>query len=78
MKRFLSVVFLGLMAGAASAQDIPERFSLQQAVEIAIRNNITVAQSATRVEAADISRKQARANMLPSVNADFNYGWNQW
>ena len=76
MKRFLSVVFLGLMAGAASAQDIPERFSLQQAVEIAIRNNITVAQSATRVEAADISRKQAKANMLPSVNADFNYGWN--
>ncbi|MFN9493186.1 MAG: TolC family protein, partial [Sphingobacteriales bacterium] len=66
MKRFLSLVFLGLMAGTASAQDIPERLSLQQAVEIAIRNNITVAQSATRVEAADINRKQAKANMLPS------------
>jgi len=76
MKRFLSLVFLGLMAGTASAQDIPERLSLQQAVEIAIRNNITVAQSATRVEAADINRKQAKANMLPSLNADFNYGWN--
>jgi hypothetical protein len=46
MKRFLSLVFVGLMAGTASAQDIPERLSLQQAVEIAIRNNITVAQSA--------------------------------
>jgi outer membrane protein len=76
MKRFLIVVFLGLMAGTASAQEIPERLSLQQAVEIAIRNNITVAQSATRVEAADIDRKQAKANMLPSLNADFNYGWN--
>jgi outer membrane protein len=76
MKRFLSLVFVGLMAGTASAQDIPERLSLQQAVEIAIRNNITVAQSATRVEAADIDRKQAKANMLPSLNADFNYGWN--
>jgi len=76
MKRFLSLVFLGLMSGTASAQDIPERLSLQQAVEIAIRNNITVAQSATRVEAADINRKQAKANMLPSLNADFNYGWN--
>ena len=76
MKRFLSLFFLGLMAGTASAQDIPERLSLQQAVEIAIRNNITVAQSATRVEAADINRKQAKANMLPSLNADFNYGWN--
>lgn len=76
MKRFLSLFLFSWMTGTAVAQDIPERLSLQQAVEIAIRNNITVAQSAARVEAADINRKQSKANMLPSLNADFNYGWN--
>lgn len=52
------------------------RLSLQQAVDIAVRNNIQVRQSELRVESADINRKQARANMLPNLNGDFNYGWN--
>lgn len=76
MKRFFFFWVSVLGSIAAGAQDLPERLSLQQAVDIAIRNNITVAQSEARMESADIARKQAKANMLPSVNADFNYGWN--
>lgn len=76
MKCLASLGIACFMSLGSMAQDLPERLSLQQAVDIALRNNITVAQSANRVETADINRRQARANLLPSVNADFNYGWN--
>ncbi|HSF44671.1 MAG TPA: TolC family protein [Chitinophagaceae bacterium] len=52
------------------------RMSLQEAVDIAVKNNISLKQAELRVETADINRKQAKANMLPNINGDFNYGWN--
>lgn len=75
MKRIL-ISFLWMLPLIAATQDKPERLSLQQAVDIAVKNNITVRQSALRVETADINRKQAKAYLLPVVNGDFNYGWN--
>jgi outer membrane protein len=60
----------------AGGQNAVTRMSLQEAVDIANKNNIQVQQSELRVETADINKKQARANMLPNLNGDFNYGWN--
>jgi outer membrane protein len=60
----------------AQGQAPATRMSLQEAVDIATRNNIQLKQSELRVETADINRKQAKANMLPNLNGDFNYGWN--
>ena len=58
------------------AQETPARLTLQQAVDIAVKNNIQVKQSSLRLETADINRQQARAYMLPNLNGNFNYGWN--
>ncbi|MGL6268307.1 MAG: TolC family protein [Chitinophagaceae bacterium] len=58
------------------SQEVPTRLSLQQAVDIAVKNNIQVKQSSLRMETAEINRKQANADMLPNLNGNFNYGWN--
>ncbi len=72
----LCLVLLVLLVNGIMAQEKTSSLSLQQAVDIAIKNNIQVKQTELRVETADINRKQAKANMLPDLNGDFNYGWN--
>jgi len=74
VKKYILIVLF--FSGSLCSVGQPSRMSLQQAIDTAIRNNIQVRQASLRVETADISRKQARANMLPSLNGDFNYGWN--
>lgn len=74
MRKAILVLVLMVAMGVSMAQD--GSLTLQKAIETAHANNIGVQQSGLRVETADINRRQAKANMLPSVNADFNYGWN--
>ena len=70
-----NIIFAIIFSGA-NAQETPARLTLQQAVDIAVKNNIQVKQSSLRLETADINRQQARAYMLPNLNGNFNYGWN--
>ena len=67
---------LAVFFSNANAQEVPSRLTLQQAVDIAVKKNIQVKQSSLRMETAVINRKQANADMLPNLNGDFNYGWN--
>jgi outer membrane protein len=69
-------VFITVFFSYTKAQDVTSRLSLQQAVDIAVKNNIQVKQSSLRMETAVINRKQASADMLPNLNGNFNYGWN--
>jgi outer membrane protein len=69
-------IILSVIISDAYAQDVTSRLTLQQAVDIAVKNNIQVKQSSLRLETAEINRKQARAEMLPNINGNFNYGWN--
>lgn len=69
-------IIITVLISNANAQDVPIRLSLQQAVDIAVKNNIQVKQSSLRLETAEINRKQASADMLPNLNGNFNYGWN--
>lgn len=57
----------------ASAQ----RFSLQQCIDTALAKNIPVKQSGLAAETAEVNLKQARANLLPDLNAVLNHGLNQ-
>lgn len=65
------IISLGSMSQTATT-----KLSLKEAVDIAIKNNIQIKQSELRTETADINRKQAKAFLLPSLNGNFNYGWN--
>ena len=75
MKRiaFLAGAFFLLASFTASAQ----RYSLQQCIDTALAKNIGVKQSGLLSEVAEVGMKQARANLLPDLNANFNHGINQ-
>ncbi len=52
-------------------------YTLKQCVETALTNNIPVKQRALESEALKADWHRARANLLPSLNSSWDYGWNQ-
>ena len=51
-------------------------FTLQQCIDTALTRNITVKQNGLLAEAAHVNMKQARANLLPDLNASMDHGVN--
>jgi outer membrane protein len=76
MKQIITFLLL-LVFVKAYSQDTPTRLNLNQCIEIAIKNNLTVQKSTIEAESARISWQQARYNMLPTINASINHGLNQ-
>jgi outer membrane protein len=74
--KYILLVAVVFSTADVRGQATAKRMSLQEAVDIATKNNIQVRQSELRIETAEINTKQAKANMLPNLNGDFNYGWN--
>jgi outer membrane protein len=74
MKRF---AFLGslffLLQVCAKAQP---HYTLQQCIDTALVRNLTVKQTGLLAEAAEVNMKQARANLLPDLNASMDHGIN--
>lgn len=77
MKRiaFLAVFLFVLAEANISAQ--ATRYSLQQCIDTALAKNIQVKQNALLTQTAEINWKQAKANLLPDLNATANHGINQ-
>lgn len=63
-----------LFTSNVSAQRL---FTLKQAVDTAISNNLLVKQSDLQMQNASINYKQARNNRLPDLFANMNHGLNQ-
>ncbi|MEI9945760.1 MAG: TolC family protein [Chitinophagaceae bacterium] len=78
MKRQLITMVCGLLAiQATRAQDNSVKLSLKECIEQALNNNLPVKQADLRVETAEVNYKQAKADMLPDLNGNFGYGFNQ-
>src|SRR5688572_5331636 len=75
MKTLISIIFLSAVVNLCMAQR--NSFSLQQAVETAISNNLTVKQRALDLESADVYLKEAKAQRYPNLSAFANHGINQ-
>ncbi|RYF96515.1 MAG: TolC family protein, partial [Chitinophagaceae bacterium] len=77
----LCLVVSGLFAGAQDTTtktlNTSEVLTLQQAVDIAIKNNLEVQQSNVTMQRTKVSLNQAKANMLPSLSADVSHGISQ-
>jgi len=75
--KYLSYIFPVLMVcfsvNTASAQTADTALTLQQCLDIAIKNNLLVKQSELDVERNRISYQQARENMLPSLNGSVDH-----
>jgi outer membrane protein len=68
---------VGCSIRVAAQDSSGSRLSLKQCVETAIANNLQVKQSDLQMQTAEINWKQAKANMLPSLNGSAGHGINQ-
>lgn len=71
MKNIL-VLFFTVISFCLHAQTL----SLQQCIDSALQNNISVRQSNLQQQSTAIDKQQARLNTLPTVNGNWNYGFN--
>lgn len=53
-----------------------QQLNLKQCIDTALKNNIQVQQSGLQKQTAEINKSQARMNLLPAVNGNWNYGFN--
>ncbi|MBO9594228.1 MAG: TolC family protein [Niabella sp.] len=65
---FLCMVPLSLLAQ-------PGNYTLEQCIDIALKNNLQVTQAANQAGRDEVARRQARLNMLPNLNASASHGW---
>ncbi|AXT54502.1 TolC family protein [Aquimarina sp. AD1] len=68
-------VFLLQFLGFTQRKDA-ERYSLAQCVDIALKNNLDLKSSVLNASTAKINHRQATANILPSLNGNYNIGVN--
>lgn len=73
MKKFLIIIII-TSGFLASAQN--KKWTLEECVRHALENNISVKQSELQVELADVSKRDALGNFLPTLNGSAMNAWN--
>jgi outer membrane protein len=78
MKKLIIVLIFFPVTIGMGFQGIAQnkKWTLQECVTYAIENNISVKQSTLDIENAEISKKDALGNFLPSLNASAGNSWN--
>mgnify|MGYP001553271926 CR=1 FL=1 len=72
--RYLTCIFLVLLfSGKLSAQQADSAYTLQQCIDIAIKNNLDVHKSELQLAADRIYWQQARENLLPGFSGDVSH-----
>jgi outer membrane protein len=71
---YCSVVFILLFSLSIQAQT--KKWTLEECVKYAIDNNISIKQTELDTKTADIDKKGAIGNFLPSLNANASHSWN--
>jgi outer membrane protein len=69
------IVVLLLLSTHTHAQD-KKKWSLQECVDYAIKNNISIKLTGLDVQTAAVSKSDARAAFLPTLNAQGSHSWN--
>ncbi len=73
-KSCISFVFIVLFGLSAQAQS--KKWTLEECVNYAVQNNISIKQTELDSKTAMIDKKGAVGNFLPSVNANASHSWN--
>ena len=68
------VFFIFVIGFLANAQQ--KKWTLQECVEYALKNNISIKQSELDIKLANINKSTAIGNFLPSINAGASHSWN--
>lgn len=72
MKAFRSLIFLLFLSTLLPAQE----YTIQQCIDIAVKNNLRLRQAKLGVQSSQVDVKQAGAAMLPNLNASFGENFN--
>ena len=59
-----------------TGQMVPQRLNLQECIDIALQNNLTIRQSQLQLQNTSAQLRQARLNRLPNVGAFLSQGYN--
>ena len=70
----ITLIFILLLGFTSVAQQ--KKWTIQECVEYALKNNISIKQSELDIKTADIDRKTATGSFLPSLNAGASHSWN--
>jgi len=78
MKRILLVFFAAFFSVSTFAQidTTARKWNLREIIDYAIAHNLTVKRSEYAVENGEVNSLQAKAALLPTVNASASYGYN--
>lgn len=74
MLKKISISFILLLSVQFSFPQ--KKWSLRDCIEYALKNNITLKQSALDVKNAEIAKKDAFGAFLPGINASASHSWN--
>ncbi|WP_298753852.1 TolC family protein [uncultured Psychroserpens sp.] len=71
------ITLIILMSWAGYTQNLNQkRYSLDDCISIALANNLDLKSANLRANSAKVNHQQSKANMLPSINGNFNLGVN--
>ncbi|KFF19831.1 TolC family protein [Flavobacterium hydatis] len=73
-KKYIYFVFVLLFGASVQAQS--KKWTLEECVKYALDNNISIKQSELDTQSANIDKKSAIGNYLPTVNANASHSWN--
>ena len=68
---FLTLLFLSVLSQAQS-----KKWTLEECVNYAIKNNISIKQSELDAKSAAIEKSSAIGGFLPSLNINGSHSWN--
>jgi outer membrane protein len=70
-------VLLTIVLVNLSLVSFAQRWTLQQCIDTALKNNIELRQSRLQNDAASVRYKQSKSNLLPNINGSISHGINQ-
>ena len=75
---YLSIAFVFLLGFSTQAQTTTQTkgWTLEECVNYAIKNNISIKQTELDTVSANINRKGAIGSFLPSLNSNASHSWN--
>ncbi len=76
MKNRLFFSFFVFLIGMQFMVAQSKQWSIEDCVQYALKNNISITQSEYDKQLADIDKKGAVANLLPAINANSSHSWN--
>jgi len=76
MKKINYIPFVIILLFSLSIQAQTKQWTLEECIKYAIDNNISIKQTELDTKTADIDKKGAIGNFIPTLNSNANHSWN--